>query len=319
MTEVDRAIAAGRTDGFIKLVAGPRLLTRDLGGGKLLGATIVAERAGEMIHEVALAMRTGHSPGGWPRPCTRTRPGRPGCARRRRSSSPRSTGALRARHDERTSMGLLSRARELERVTRLGDPDFRAALAARWAGLPDVVKTPGQVLGRHAVGCEGTHGVFPRCNLACTPCYHSRDANRVRVDGDHTVSQVARPDGAAAQAARPARPRPADRRRGQPAAAGRPRRDAAGDARPRPRANEHDPRRLRLRLPRGARARPQRARRASSGCRSLRTSTCSCSAAAGSSDRTTSAALAPLPPPVRADVRPAAHASTACGRSWRTT
>ncbi len=59
MTEVDRAVAAGRTDGFIKLIAGPRPVTGNLAGGKLLGATIVAERAGEMIHEVALAMRTG--------------------------------------------------------------------------------------------------------------------------------------------------------------------------------------------------------------------------------------------------------------------
>jgi organic radical activating enzyme len=40
------------------------------------------------------------------------------------------------------------------------------------------------------VGCEGTHGVFPRCNLTCTPCYHSKDANKVRVDGRHTVAQV---------------------------------------------------------------------------------------------------------------------------------
>jgi len=46
------------------------------------------------------------------------------------------------------------------------------------------------VLGRHAVGCEGTHGMFPKCNLACTPCYHSRDANQVRVDGWHTLEQV---------------------------------------------------------------------------------------------------------------------------------
>ncbi|HEU4913251.1 MAG TPA: FAD-dependent oxidoreductase [Actinomycetes bacterium] len=58
MTAVDRAVAAGATDGFITLIAGPRALTRNLGGGRLLGATIVGERAGEMIHEVALAMRT---------------------------------------------------------------------------------------------------------------------------------------------------------------------------------------------------------------------------------------------------------------------
>lgn len=59
MSAVDRAVTAGRTDGFIKLVAGPRRLTGHLAGGRLLGATIVAERAGEMVHEVALAIRTG--------------------------------------------------------------------------------------------------------------------------------------------------------------------------------------------------------------------------------------------------------------------
>ena len=29
-------------------------------------------------------------------------------------------------------------------------------------------------------GCEGTHGVFPACDFACKPCYHSADANKVR-------------------------------------------------------------------------------------------------------------------------------------------
>ncbi|MBW0116139.1 hypothetical protein, partial [Pseudonocardia abyssalis] len=85
---------------------------------------------------------------------------------------------------------MLDRIREWERRTRPADPAFAAALARRWAELPDVVKTPGQVLGRFGVGCEGTHGVFPACDLACTPCYHSRDANRVRVDGAHTRAQV---------------------------------------------------------------------------------------------------------------------------------
>lgn len=87
-------------------------------------------------------------------------------------------------------MGLVRMLRGVERVTRPVDPEFAEALERRWAELPDVVRTPGQVLGRHAVGCEGTHGVFPRCDLACTPCYHSRDANRVRVDGPHTREQV---------------------------------------------------------------------------------------------------------------------------------
>lgn len=77
-----------------------------------------------------------------------------------------------------------------ERRSRPTDPAFAAALARRWAELPQVARTPGQVLGRFGVGCEGTHGVFPACDLACTPCYHSRDANRVRVDGAHTREQV---------------------------------------------------------------------------------------------------------------------------------
>jgi hypothetical protein len=83
-----------------------------------------------------------------------------------------------------------ARLRELERATRPVDAEFAAVLARRWAQLPEAAKTAGQTLGRHGVGCEGTHGVFPRCNLACTPCYHSRDANRVRVDGAHTVANV---------------------------------------------------------------------------------------------------------------------------------
>lgn len=58
-TEVDRAITTGDTRGFVKLLAGPRRLLGSAGGGRVLGATIVAERAGEMIHEPALAMRTG--------------------------------------------------------------------------------------------------------------------------------------------------------------------------------------------------------------------------------------------------------------------
>jgi len=83
-----------------------------------------------------------------------------------------------------------ARLRALERRTRPVDAEFTTALARRWQSLPEIARTPGQLLGRHAVGCEGTHGVFPRCNLACTPCYHSRDANRVRVDGAHTLREV---------------------------------------------------------------------------------------------------------------------------------
>ncbi|GGM80708.1 oxidoreductase [Longimycelium tulufanense] len=58
LSEVDRAITADRTTGFVKLLAGPRPLLRNLGGGRVLGATIMADRAGELVHEPALAMRT---------------------------------------------------------------------------------------------------------------------------------------------------------------------------------------------------------------------------------------------------------------------
>ena len=89
-------------------------------------------------------------------------------------------------------MTLRERLRALEVATRPEHPDLTAALARRWEELPDHVKTPNQMLGRRTAGCEGTHGVFPRCNLACTPCYHSREANRVRTDGDHTEAEVDR-------------------------------------------------------------------------------------------------------------------------------
>lgn len=59
MSGLDRALTAGAADGFVKLIAGRRCLLGNLGGGRILGATIVAERAGELIHEPALAMATG--------------------------------------------------------------------------------------------------------------------------------------------------------------------------------------------------------------------------------------------------------------------
>ncbi|MDP9890129.1 hypothetical protein [Pseudarthrobacter enclensis] len=80
--------------------------------------------------------------------------------------------------------------RRLELATRPIHPESREALDRRWSGLPGQLKTPAQLLGRAAVGCEGTHGVFPKCNLTCTPCYHSADANKVRIDGGHTVRAV---------------------------------------------------------------------------------------------------------------------------------
>lgn len=58
LEEMDRAVTDGATEGFIKIIAGPRPVTRNAFGGRILGATIVAPRAGEMIHEVAVAMRS---------------------------------------------------------------------------------------------------------------------------------------------------------------------------------------------------------------------------------------------------------------------
>ena len=78
----------------------------------------------------------------------------------------------------------------LNELTRPVDSRTAAALAQRWRELPESVRTPGQVLGRFGIGCEGTHGVFPKCDFACTPCYHSSDANKVRVDGPHTLAQI---------------------------------------------------------------------------------------------------------------------------------
>lgn len=103
-----------------------------------------------------------------------------------RSDPPTQLNERRKAHDLRDVV------RHLERATRPADPRSARALAQRWEALPDVVRTPAQSLGRHAVGCEGTHGVFPKCNLTCSPCYHSKDANKVRVDGDHTVAEVSR-------------------------------------------------------------------------------------------------------------------------------
>ncbi|MGE0307647.1 MAG: hypothetical protein AB7Q27_18020, partial [Acidimicrobiia bacterium] len=96
-------------------------------------------------------------------------------------------GVERERIGER---GLLARLRRWEIRTRPVDAESAAAAARRWAELPDHVKTDGQLIGRRSTGCEGTHGVFPSCDFACKPCYHSKDANKVGVDGAHTLAQV---------------------------------------------------------------------------------------------------------------------------------
>ena len=80
--------------------------------------------------------------------------------------------------------------RVFELTTRPIHPESRAALDKRWDELPPHVKTDNQLLGRSAIGCEGTHGVFPKCDLTCSPSYHAADANTLRIDGTHTVDGV---------------------------------------------------------------------------------------------------------------------------------
>ncbi len=62
LTEVDRAIAEDESDGFLKVVAGPRFGLGNLAGGQILGATVMCSRGGELVHEFALAMRASMFP-----------------------------------------------------------------------------------------------------------------------------------------------------------------------------------------------------------------------------------------------------------------
>lgn len=87
---------------------------------------------------------------------------------------------------------MIAALRRLADATRPVDRDTERALADRWDELPDAARTAAQLLGRRTAGCEGTHGVFPRCDLACTPCYHASAAQAVRTDGPHTVAEVDR-------------------------------------------------------------------------------------------------------------------------------
>ncbi len=87
---------------------------------------------------------------------------------------------------------ILQKAQAFELATRPVSPKEEQALAKRWNDLPASAKSPGQLLGKRSTGCEATHGVFPKCNFSCKPCYHSADANKVRVDGPHTIAEVTR-------------------------------------------------------------------------------------------------------------------------------
>ncbi|MEE8602441.1 dihydrolipoyl dehydrogenase family protein [Euzebya tangerina] len=57
IAETDRAKTSDETDGFVKLIAGPHTLVRGLAGGNLVGATVVSPTGGDLIHELALAVK----------------------------------------------------------------------------------------------------------------------------------------------------------------------------------------------------------------------------------------------------------------------
>ena len=58
LEHVDRAVAVGAEAGFVKLIAAPKRCLGHLGGGRLVGATVVAPSGGDIVHEAALAMQT---------------------------------------------------------------------------------------------------------------------------------------------------------------------------------------------------------------------------------------------------------------------
>lgn len=57
MSRVDRARILGEGKGLIKLIVAPRRLVGRIGGGEIVGAHIVGPRAGELLHEVVVAMQ----------------------------------------------------------------------------------------------------------------------------------------------------------------------------------------------------------------------------------------------------------------------
>ena len=55
---VDELQATGAEAGFVKLIAAPKRVAGHHGGGRLVGATVVAPTGGDLVHEAALAMQT---------------------------------------------------------------------------------------------------------------------------------------------------------------------------------------------------------------------------------------------------------------------
>ena len=58
-------------------------------------------------------------------------------------------------------------------------PENKENLRRAWERLPESLRTPLQMYGRHAEGCGATIGAMPRCDFACTGCYLGDEANRI--------------------------------------------------------------------------------------------------------------------------------------------
>ncbi|MDA8196144.1 MAG: NAD(P)/FAD-dependent oxidoreductase [Actinomycetota bacterium] len=54
LTRSDRDIVAKSTDGYIKVIAAPKRFTGFLLGGRIVGATVVSPRAGEIINQISM-------------------------------------------------------------------------------------------------------------------------------------------------------------------------------------------------------------------------------------------------------------------------
>jgi len=63
-------------------------------------------------------------------------------------------------------------------LTRPIDPERTAAISRRRNDFPDEWQTGNQMIGRFAVACGATHGVYERCNFGCTACYLGINANK---------------------------------------------------------------------------------------------------------------------------------------------
>ena len=139
------------------------------------------------------------------------------------------------------------RLRALERASRPVPDDLRAAPERRWEELPARARTPAHVLGHTRPAARALMGCSRGATWRARPAPLARGEPRADRWRAHRARDGSA-DGAAAVAARAGPTRAADRRRGHAAVARRPRRGAARDAPPRPQAEEHVARGLRLRL-----------------------------------------------------------------------